>query len=493
MSKKTPKKDEMGTVVTMEKPDDSPDSPRIPEEIPTDTSAAPAPQPKRNKNEGFFADLRKIPLADWGSRYYLYLYRTEPVIDRLRSGETKYVMRYSEPVDEQKLMMEHGSGRYRLNLVVLKPDGAHHSTEIGRYECDILNTQFPPKIPKGEWTDDPRNKKWAWAKEPDPPPAPAVVAQQQNASVLDAMRVVSEIRKEVKGEEKPSTPPENPMATALGMAKDLLQMRADNPMVEILKDELKDMRAEIAKERDENRKLQADMRTPASKEGGTDPIDSLVRAADKLEPLLKKFMPQVTEAAKEVVRGRRPGIGELIIEQGLPILGNILQPWSQVLAAKFMQSQAQNPAQPMNGAQPHAPQAIAPPAQAGQPPAAQPTDQQSRFIQFLTQPLVLSSFNSHFTDFRNEKEEPNTHGSDFAYWILKSGGEEPLKAARAMGTTNILNLFRNSPAWQIMGQHEAKLTAFLDQVLAYDPSVMNAQDDEEEEEDDEVTDLTAKA
>ena len=41
-----------------------------------------------------------------------------------------------------------------------------------------------------------------------------------------------------------------------------------------------------------------------------------------------------------------------------------------------------------------------------------------------------------------------------------------------------------------MSQHEVKLTAFLDQVLAYDPAVMAAGDDEDDDE--EVTDLTAK-
>src|ERR1035441_615342 len=118
MSKKTSKNRASGRVLTKKKPDDSPDSPPISEEPEPVTAAAPLPTGRIRKDGAtFFENLRKIALSDWGSRYYLYLYRLEPVIDRLRSGETKYVMRYSEPVDEQKLMLEHGSGRYRLNLV----------------------------------------------------------------------------------------------------------------------------------------------------------------------------------------------------------------------------------------------------------------------------------------------------------------------------------------------------------------------------------------
>src|ERR1035441_5859216 len=133
MSKKTSKNDANGTVLTMEKPVDSPDSPPISEEPEPVTAAAPLPTGRIRKDGApFFESLRKIALADWGSRYYLYLYRLEPVIDRLRSGETKYVMRYSEPLDEEKLMQEHGSGRYRLNLVGTKPaTGANDGTESG--------------------------------------------------------------------------------------------------------------------------------------------------------------------------------------------------------------------------------------------------------------------------------------------------------------------------------------------------------------------------
>jgi hypothetical protein len=62
-------------------------------------------------------------------------------------------------------------------------------------------------------------------------------------------------------------------------------------------------------------------------------------------------------------------------------------------------------------------------------------------------------------------------------------GERP--DARAMGTTNIVNLFRATPAvWAVMQQHEAKLIAFMDQVLSWKP-------EQADEEEDEVTDLTA--
>ena len=482
MSKKRSKKEDIGNVLTMDPAADFPDSPPISEEKQPDIVAASVQQPKPpKKSEGFFDRLRNIAIPDWGTRYYLYVYRLEPLIDRLRSGEIKYTMRYAEPIDEQKLMLEHGSGRYRLNLVALKPaTGKDSGTEIGRYECDILNAAYPPKIPKGEWMDDPRNKKWAWAREPDAP-TPATAAQS-SGSVIDAMRVVNEIRGQVRDEMEPDQEPDNPVATALGMAKDLLQMRADNPMVDILKDELKDLRAEAAAERAENRKLQAEMRAPAAPQA-TNPITNVVQTIKELEPLFEKFMPKVTEAAKEVVRGRRPGFGEILVEQGLPILGDILKPWSTALAARFMQ------AQPPNGYAPIGPQPAVP--QPGQPviagPAAQPTP--PRIIQFLSQPMVISAFKSHFDDFvRAKTDDEKEAGLEFAYWIFKSMGEQPLIDARAMGTSNILMLFKNTaPIWATLQQHESKLVEFLDQVVSWKPATMQPNNDNA---DDEVQDLT---
>jgi hypothetical protein len=97
---------------------------------------------------------------------------------------------------------------------------------------------------------------------------------------------------------------------------------------------------------------------------------------------------------------------------------------------------------------------------------------------------------AHFKAFQAETQagEKSEAGEDFAYWIFTSGaGERPLTDARAMGTTNIVNLFRQTPAvWAVLQQHEASLIAFMDQVLSWKPE--QAADVDEDEG---VTDLTA--
>src|ERR1035441_7866677 len=102
------------------------------------------------------------------------------------------------------------------------------------------------------------------------------------------------------------------------------------------------------------------------------------------------------------------------MEQGLPILGDILKPWSNVLAAKFMQGPPSNSyaaAPPI--AAPAAPPSPGQPAIAAAPPAQPP-----RLIQFLSQPLVMGAFQAHFQAFM--KDEKSEAGFDFAYWIFRS-------------------------------------------------------------------------
>ena len=54
-------------------------------------------------------------------------------------------------------------------------------------------------------------------------------------------------------------------------------------------------------------------------------------------------------------------------------------------------------------------------------------------------------------------------------WVCDYHGEEILKDARALGTAQIMQMFRQSPYWIHMQKNEAKLAEFLDQALQYSP------------------------
>lgn len=110
----------------------------------------------------FWAMVDEIPKEGWGAVYQIHLYRCEPYTDRKITGNHLFIMKYAEPISEQKVMEHYGSGKYKVWLTAQPPTGK--AQVLGVYYFTILNMDYPPKLPLGEWLNDSRNAAWAWAK-----------------------------------------------------------------------------------------------------------------------------------------------------------------------------------------------------------------------------------------------------------------------------------------------------------------------------------------
>ncbi len=110
---------------------------------------------------GFFEQLSRFNNVEW-EQHIIYVYRLAPITDRTAGGTTKYVQKYASRFDQETLKADLGSGRYRLQLNRYGDKG--QSKTVRTFEIDIEDMNFPPKVPPGEWLDDPRNKRWAWAR-----------------------------------------------------------------------------------------------------------------------------------------------------------------------------------------------------------------------------------------------------------------------------------------------------------------------------------------
>lgn len=165
--------------------------------IETETQADPLSDPFR-----FF--LPKLSAADW-QNHLIYLYRLAPITDRRAStGRAVYVAKYSCPIDEDYILKDPscGSGRYRAELVQSPTDGGDN-VYIFRYTFDVMNPDYPPRIPPGEWLDDPRNADWAWAK----PKLQAAAGATGNTAgeIAGAVRdLLREVKPELGNEERTS-------------------------------------------------------------------------------------------------------------------------------------------------------------------------------------------------------------------------------------------------------------------------------------------------
>lgn len=114
----------------------------------------------------FFDNLKMYDPREWESGVlFMYLYRLAPIIDRERTGSFHNIQKFSRPCDSDEIMRSSygGSGDYRIILNRFNP-GSRRTDRIRDHLFKILNMDFPPRIPVGEWLDHEKNRDWLWAK-----------------------------------------------------------------------------------------------------------------------------------------------------------------------------------------------------------------------------------------------------------------------------------------------------------------------------------------
>src|ERR1035441_114907 len=428
----------------------------------TAEESAPTPKPngqpwtgpaKTTKTPTFVQTMNSVPKGDWGPRANIYLYRVEPVIDRTRSGDSKFVNVYAEPVSEDRVMADYGSGRYKLILNFRKP-GAETGDVIDSTYMDILNMKYPPKIPLGEWTDDPRNKKWAWAKEANGIPtgtAPAPTSSGLEA-VVDVMRATSEMRRDIREEMQASVPATPPAPAAapdpFDTAKKIMDMRGNDPMIAALMQRLDAADKAAEKSRDREFELLRELRQTAVK-----PVESpksfldqaleLAQNAEKLEPLKKLwgFGGEVT--------------GRVAKTTGMDILNNLVSGPAGTMLAQGLGTLLVNlprmftPAEgaPGQGQPPPQPIVLSPP---GAPPTQMPETPEQKLQRIgmtVTEPMLYEFFLRGATGDVWADRMHDLWPNDYAF-------------VKGIGPDVLVNHYRQTRAWMLIAPKE---TEFKDQ------------------------------
>jgi len=446
-------------------------TPATDEAIPATPAAAPAasPPPPRPKADGpresnFFQRVASVSPAEWGTRVYLYLYQLEPVCDLKQSGGKAYLMRYQEPVrDEHQIMLEQGSGKYRL-VLALNKISPQASNELARYDFEIYNPQYPPKVPQEVWIKDPRNRRWE-ALLPKPAPVPRPGAVTGVSDFVEVLRATNEIRRDIRDEMQPpaaapaaplaAAPAADPFVSAMGLAKEILQMRtSENPMVDILRDELKAMREELRDERAENRRLQTAAPAVAPQKSFIEQALEFAGAAEKLKPLAAAFgFTPAANGTGEVVRSGKTTLIDLAREVLPEIVNSDL---AKGIGYKLMSS-ATSPAAPapvpiqVNGA----PQ-----------PNQQQIDEFAQFMQTVVTPAVLTAI------------EAGDSGAEFAEWMERGFGTERLQQLQNFshpmlpglkGEHAIISGFQHTKAWEYLSKREEQFRIFVREFCQWNP------------------------
>jgi hypothetical protein len=412
----------------------------------------------------FFHQVAAVPQADWGTRVYLYLYQIEPVCDLKKSGGKAYLMRFEEPItDEHRIMVDHGSGKYRFILArnKISPDA---SNEIARYDFEIYNPQYPPRIPKEAWVPDPRNRRWEALLPKETPPTTATGLSQ----FTDVLRATTEMRKELREEMQPaqSTQPAQPAAAPADpwvAAEKILNMRSDNPMLDFVKEEMKGLREEMSAGRQREFELQKELRdrlttTPQTQTASEKPKTLLEQATELAEAAgkLRSIFGTASETGPmgQVVRAAKMGTLEFFAEV-LPKIAEapIMNAW----AARLMMP-TPIPTDSITGA---------PEIQPRPTPAPPNADQEFlNFMRYAITPALLEYFEAEQT------------GAEFALLVNNAYPDRlsqlqnfhhPMIPGMA-GPPAIIAAYRNTALWpRLSVRGEEAFTTFVQQFCQWKP------------------------
>jgi hypothetical protein len=436
-------------------------------------------------SHSFFESCGRIDPRDWGTRASIYVYRKEPIIDRSHSGDYHYIDKYQELITEDRVLADHGSGKYRLMLNFQKP-GSQTSSTIDTAILTLMNVKFPPKIAPGDWVDDPKNSKWAWAKDSFPKPA----SPNGTGQVLETLKVFNDIRKGVQEDKPDVPPPPPPLPNPVTQVRETIQALKElapqpapatenktfDAIVQLMLGQMQQQAAQ------NTTLLQAvlQQRNSAPQASLTETISVL---SDKLLPLVEKLKPGAEEALTNFTRRSKMSGWMEMIQPAIPAALEFFKPLMVGIAQRMMQPVP-------NGAT-----GFTPPASpgAGQLPASQPAVPGSA----AGFPPILNMIAVPLLNWMRMDADPRELGQDFASWVHEGLSADPrfaqaLALARASGANAVLIAFKGSPYWLDKGlnhdkpslaEMEPKFTVFLESFLQWKPSA-------DEQDDDDVIDIT---
>lgn len=459
-------------------PPESVDTGAEPAQAPPVEASTPKKKPGSRvdpENPPFFQKVANIRPDDWGTRAFMYVYCTEPICNLKILGENKYLFRSSKPIlDVQEIMEDYGSmkGYITLNLRKTGTDG---TDERDRHYFEIYNPKYPPKIPRRAWLSDPRNERWAALLPPEKEPEAAGSAN----SIAETMRLLTDIRRDVREEigEPEAQPQSNTTAEMLAMmkaskelfgqptataapAKDPLeiavalfqtmnQMKAENPVIDMYRDELKAMR-------DELKEAHAEMRR------------------QKEAPASKPFMEQLFEMAgddgkvdklKKVfgLFGGGDGGGRVARTTGFDVVKELaFSPFGQSLGqglGMLLTTLATNGSHANGAPQQPRPQIVPNPTlNTNAPPQENDEQRINRIGQTITPPMLYEYFLK------------DADGGDFAATMFDMWPEDYI-FMRTLGAENIVNRYRQfAPAWAVIAPKEPAFIQFIQEFCNWNPN-----------------------
>lgn len=420
---------------------------------------------------------RVSEIQNWDD-WVLYLYRLSPITDQTVAGKAVHITKYAEPIDENRIMHDFGSGGYRIL--------ANRRTETGawstawRAEFDILNMDFPPKVPKGAWMADERNKRWAWAIDKETPAPPATPASDP-IQMLQSFETIMDRRDARLRESLKESAPKESMLDAVKIGLEMARSATpaasgvNDPVFLIMKSQMDAQQRQI----EEMNKRYLDLLEKQAQPAAAAPAPK--SATEQIEETAR-----IVEAARKISPQRGQVVeGHPITERVIDVLEKVLVPVAEAGAPMLFEAMARN--QRQNAQQPR-PAQQPPPAQPHPAPAAQPTQtpavaaapaKEAGNVNPPIPEVLQRNFPTALSFFMNRRS-----GTDFGDWLMASPEHEKvIPLMRQIGADleppmepveAILAICQGIPMiWSQIGPvpgEEARLRDFLTELITWTPA-----------------------
>ena len=359
-------------------------------------------------------------------------------------------------------------------------DGRQQKT-IDRYEFEIFDTRFPPKIPDGAWMDDPRNERWAWARKKDEP----AQSQAQSSPTTDPNTMFKTVFEAVR-QLRPETPKDdsasitkavieamktgnqqawemfksqaqtNDPTSMLKMVEAILavvkpEKATSDPMITLLMQELKSSRDAAAAAAKQNTDILLAMLNKKEEASGKSPMESLKEMAEGFAVIKEAFGGDSSPV--------KTGVLDIIKEVLSPLAGAFAPVLGALAMGAMNKSRAPQPQGPPPQYQP----------QAGQPQLqAAPPQQQTNGA---PQPEVIDPQLQGFIGLSQQVAHAismGLAGDVFAEAFERQHGAAMYDQIVSTPLDGLLQAMQSVPqVWGILQPFEAKLPIFIAQFYDY--------------------------
>jgi hypothetical protein len=432
--------------------------------------------------------LDSISEDDW-KRSICYWYRSGPVTDRQAQGKPISLEKWGGKFDQTDVLNRHGSGRYRFDFCYIAP-GSQKYVRIAQEFETILDLSKPPRVPLGEWIDNPANKDWEWAK-------PLLKAEEVEREQMAAEKIA--------GKPQPQQNPVEQLSDTIELAQKLLPKDNNTALlIELLKQQdptkMLGLAKEIAALNQPNGEGSMQMllmkylldemkEARQSRSNPPDPMEVATNFLSKAKELfggsglLAPAAGAVTkmDATSVAVQGATDILGKVIdgVSSHLPDLIGVYRyaKTVELEVAKIAAAKDMNPAKPWEYAGPTAPQvppamnpnSAPPPTSASAPmPAPPPPQTYTPEPQAMSPQLFFAKYQrvlqNHFQFLVDNFQHED--GYTFRDHLLAREGQNTVASIRADATVDLLmQLCQSHPQLREIFQPPDKAKLFFTELL----------------------------